>query len=258
MRTFLVSVFALMAVVLGGAWAVLKFGIATPETNNTQVEAVAAPPPPPAPVESMPVETVEDGRVFSPATAPRALASNTPTLRDQFEAREVTYNRPPSLLALGKHIDVSLVINATDEAGAGVDALDGFSGTIVEREVNLSDVVSAHLSGVGFDVISQSVERQKLSGSTLNRWQWRVTPTEVGTQTLILEIYGYADGGLAAEPLNAFRDQITVEVRELDRLITLAQKYEPVFAVGAGFAGGISALFAFLRFRGERKKRKAR
>ncbi len=45
-----------------------------------------------------------------------------------------------------------------------------------------------------------------LSGKVLNRWAWRVTPTEIGEHTLILEIFGYASGSLDAEPLDAYRD----------------------------------------------------
>jgi len=37
--------------------------------------------------------------------------------------------------------------------------------------------------------------------------------------------------------------------------MTLAQRYQPVFAVVAGAAGAISALLALLRFRADRKKK---
>ena len=182
----------------------------------------------------------------------------TQSIAEQFESREVTYNRPPSTLALNRPIDVSLVINATGEAGAGRAALDGFDGEIVERDVELTDVVAAQLTGPGFEIVSQNVEpRQQLSPRVLNRWQWRVTPTEEGRQVLVLEIFGYAAGALEAEPLDAYRDEIVVEVRNLDRVISFAQEYEPVFAIGAGVFGGLSALFGFLRFRGDRRKRKS-
>jgi hypothetical protein len=181
----------------------------------------------------------------------------TPSLASQFKSRKVTYNRPPAKLGLNKAIDVSLVINATENADAGKDALQGFPGTVVERDVDLSDTVSAQLTGVGFDINSQTVERQKLSGKTINRWQWRVTPTETGTRTLILEIFGYESGSLDAEPLDAYRDEITVEVpQQLDQLVTTAKTFQPVFAVVAGVAGALSALFGFLRFREERKHSK--
>ncbi len=55
-------------------------------------------------------------------------------------------------LSLNKAIDVSLVINATANEDAGKEALQGFQGEIVERDVDLSDIVSAQLTGVGFDI----------------------------------------------------------------------------------------------------------
>jgi hypothetical protein len=81
------------------------------------------------------------------------------------------------------------------------------------------------------------------------------TSTEPGVHVLVLEIFGYASGAAEAEPLDAYRDEITVEVREIDRLIGLAQRYQPVFAVVAGAAAAISALLAVLRFRSDRKRR---
>jgi hypothetical protein len=250
---------------------------APPPAPEDTVSAAPPPPPPGSPVLAerfapAPAATPAPDPTFSAAAAPTtapttapvstptvttaATAGVTPSLASQFKSRKVTYNRPPAKLGLNKAIDVSLVINATGDADAGKDALQGFPGTVVERDVDLSDTVSAQLTGVGFDINSQTVERQKLSGKTINRWQWRVTPTEVGTRTLILEIFGYESGSLDAEPLDAYRDEITVEVQQLDQLISTARTFQPVFAVVAGVAGALSALFAFLRFREERKKSK--
>jgi hypothetical protein len=193
----------------------------------------------------------------SPQQAGVSQAAAPSGLETQFKARRVTYNRPPEKLALSKPVDVSLVVNATNDEAAGREALEGFKGEIVERDVELSDTVSAQLTGVGFDITSQTVERQRLSGKTVNRWQWRVTPTEPGQHTLILEIFGYATGSLDAEPLDAYRDVITVEVEQIDQLVSWARGVQPLFAVLAALAGIGSAVFAFLRFREEKKQAKA-
>lgn len=206
-------------------------------------------PPASAPGQAEPRAAPQQATV-SQAAAPSGLET-------QFQARRVTYNRPPEKLALGKPVDVSLVVNATDDEAAGREALEGFKGEIVERDVELSDTVSAQLTGVGFDITSQTVERQRLSGKTVNRWQWRVTPTEPGQHTLILEIFGYATGSLDAEPLDAYRDVITVEVEQIDQLVTWAKGVQPLFAILAALAGIGSAVFAFLRFREEKKQTKA-
>lgn len=208
-----------------------------------------APPPAPAPAEA-------ELRV-SPQQASTPQAAAPSGIESQFKARRVTYNRPPEKLALAKPVDVSLVVNATDDEAAGREALEGFKGEIVERDVELSDTVSAQLTGVGFDITSQTVERQRLSGKTVNRWQWRVTPTEPGQHTLILEIFGYATGSLDAEPLDAYRDVITVEVEQIDQLVTWARGMQPLFAVLATLAAIGSAIVALLRFREEKKQAKA-
>ena len=192
------------------------------------------------------------------ANAPGVTQTAPPVgLEAQFKSRRVTYNRPPEKLALNKPVDVSLVVNATADEAAGREALEGFKGEIVEREVELSDTVSAQLTGVGFDITSQTVERQRLSGRTVNRWQWRVTPTEPGEHTLMLELFGYASGSLDAEPLDAYRDVIIVEVEQLDQIVSWAKGVQPLFAVLAALAGIGSAIFAFLRFREEKKQTKA-
>jgi hypothetical protein len=215
-------------------------------------------PPPPAPAEA-PAESPVTAQAEAAAAPIAAAAAAAPAsgLQSQFKSRKVTYNRPPAKLALNKAIDVSLVINATDDANAGQEALQGFPGEVVERDVELSDTVSAQLTGIGFDIATQTVERQKLSGRTVTRWQWRVTPTEVGTRTLILDIFGYESGSPDdAEPLAAYRDKIVVEVQQLDQIIDWAKGVQPVFGVLAALAGAASALFAFLRLREEKKRSK--
>lgn len=172
------------------------------------------------------------------------------------KSRKLTYNRPPSKLALNKTIDVSLIINSTGQNQAA-EKLQGLPGTIVERDVDLSDYVAAELKGAGFDVILQSVaDRQKLSPRIANEWRWRVTPTEKGTRVLNLTVYGYATGSMDGEPLNSFDDRIVVEVQQVDEMINWAKGVQPIFAVLAALAGAISAFVAFMRFRDERKTKK--
>ncbi len=224
-----------------------------PSLNDAKTAASGAAQAPSEPIANVASADTPKPTAAKPAAA-KAPAPATPSLAEQFKTRKIAYNRPPTTLILNRPIDVSLVIDAT-ESGNPAAALQGFPGTVVERDVDLSDIVSAQLTGVGFDITTQTVERQKLSPRTQNRWQWRVTPTEVGTRTLILQIYGYESGSLEAEPLDSYRDDIMVEVKQLDQVIDWAKKVQPVFAVVAAVAGAFSALFAFLRFRGERKKK---
>ena len=241
-----------------------------PQSSPSTTPAVT--PAPPAAEPSVSTQSVQapakpsaNARVATPtndnvqtASVPGVTQTAAPIgLEAQFKSRRVTYNRPPEKLALNKPVDVSLVINATADENAGKEALEGFKGEIVERDVDLSDTVSAQLTGAGFDITSQTVERQRLSGRTVNRWQWRVTPTEEGEHTLMLEIFGYATGSLDAEPLDAYRDVIAVEVEQLDAIVSWAKGVQPLFALLAALAGIGSACFAFLRFREEKKQTKA-
>ena len=189
----------------------------------------------------------------APAAAVAAAAAAPGSLAEQFKTRKVAYNRPPATLFLDRPIDISLVIDATAAADPAAQ-LQGFPGEVVKRDVDLSDTVSAQLTGVGFDIVTQTVDRQTLSSKLPNRWQWRVTPTEPGTHTLMLDIFGYKTNSLDAEPLDAYRDQITVQVQQLDSVIKWAKGIQPVFAVIAALAGLLSALIAALRFRRDGKK----
>ncbi|MFC7290981.1 hypothetical protein [Hirschia litorea] len=192
-----------------------------------------------------------------PIVAERSIESVTPSALDNFKSRPIAYNRPPEVMALNQAVDVSLIIDATDEANPAA-GLEGFEGEVVERDVVLSDEVAAQLTGQAFDIQLMSVSRQILSSRAQNRWQWRVTPIKEGEHMLILEIFGYAKGSNAAEPLDAYRDKISVEVKQFDKIVTLAKDYEPVIGAIGGIAGMFSALFAFIRFAGNRKKKKRR
>ena len=198
-------------------------------------------------------------------TEPKVTTQNTPTgtptatatsLETQFKMRKLTYNRPPAKLALDKAIDISLIIDTTGDANAA-EKLKDLPGTVVERDVALSDFVSAELIGADFDIqLQTTASRQKLSAKLANEWRWRVTPTAEGKHTLTLKVYGYATGSLDAEPLNSYRDEITVEVQQLDQLVSWARGVQPLFAVLAALAGACSAGFAFMRFREEKKRNK--
>jgi len=193
----------------------------------------------------------------APSTPAAATLASGSSIADQIKSRRLTYNRPPEKLALDKPIDISLIIDSTGQNQAA-EALKDLPGTVVERDVDLSDFVSAELKGADFDIQLQTAAvRQKLSSKIANEWRWRVTPTAVGKRTLTLTVYGYATGSLDAEPLDSYRDEITVEVQQLDQMITWAKGVQPLFAVLAAIAGATSALFGFLRFREERKKGKA-
>ncbi|HVY89463.1 MAG TPA: hypothetical protein VG942_11375 [Hyphomonadaceae bacterium] len=227
-----------------------------PAPAEVQVQAApAAPPPPPPP--STQLATTQSAPAASPAPASLPTTTAQPvSLDQQIKSRRLTYNRPPKTLALNKPIDISLVIDSTGQNQAA-EEMKNLPGTVVERDVGLSDFVSAELSGADFDIqLQTAASRQKLSPKIANEWRWRVTPTATGPHTLTLTVYGYESGSLDAEPLDSYRDDISVEVQQLDQIINWAKGVQPVFAILAALAGATSALFAMLRFREERKRNK--
>ncbi|MDP3737914.1 MAG: hypothetical protein Q8R02_11025 [Hyphomonadaceae bacterium] len=217
--------------------------------QSAPATAPAAPPEPAAKTSAR--ESIATPQ-SSPAAGPASAAATS--LESQFKSRRLTYNRPPEKLALNKPIDISLIIDSTGQNNAA-ERLKDLPGTIVERDVDLSDFVAAELNGADFDIqLQTTAPRQKLSPRIANEWRWRVTPTATGTHTLTLTVYGYETGSLDGEPLDSYRDDIVVEVQQLDQVINWAKGVQPVFAVMAALAGAASALFGFLRFREEKKR----
>lgn len=233
-------------------------GISPFSTLNTDGTLRSQPEPAPAQPSTTDATSAsppaEDDLRVGPQNAPAAVAATAASLESQYKSRRLTYNRPPAKLALDRAIDISLLIDTSRQTDA-VDRLQGLPGTIEERDVDLSDTVSAELLGAAFDIQLQTTStRQKLSPKLANEWRWRVTPKQKGTHTLTLNVYGYAVGSLDAEPLDSYRDEITIEVQPVDELVGWARGVQPLFAVLAALAGVGSAVFAFLRFREEKKQ----
>jgi hypothetical protein len=222
-------------------------GTGTPPNQPAPPQSPTADAPPP----SAPAEA--ELRV-APQNAPAAATAAAASLETQYKSRRLTYNRPPAKLALDRAIDISLLIDTSRQTDA-VDRLKGLPGTVEERDVDLSDTVSAELLGAAFDIQLQTTStRQKLSPKLANEWRWRVTPKQKGTHTLTLNVYGYAVASLDAEPLDSYRDEITIEVEPVDELVGWARGVQPLFAVLAALAGIGSAIFAYLRFKEEKKQ----
>lgn len=222
-------------------------------------EAAAPPPPAPAPEPQVKVAAApaKPAPAAAPAAQPAAASAPAPadvTIDAQLKSRKVTYNRPPQTLVLDKGIDLSLIIDATGENQAA-ERMKDLPGTIVERDVKLSDNVAAELVGRDFDIQLQSAaSRQKLSPRIANEWRWRVTPKALGPHTLTLTVYAYPNGALDGEPIDSYRDDINVEVKQFDQIVGWAKGVQPLFAVIAAMAGLLSATVAVLRFRRDGRK----
>lgn len=150
----------------------------------------------------------------------------------------------PSSATFGRPFTVSLALDATGDTTAA-DALSG-AGNIVEGEARVSSSVQAFVSGPNFDVEPITPDTQRISPLTENIWRWKVTPTAVGSQELVIELFAIM--GEEALPLRTFRDSVDVEVSRIGQAIAIAKSVSPITVVAGGIGSLLAGLFGFISF----------
>lgn len=161
------------------------------------------------------------------------------TLRDVPIAHET-----PASAKFGRPFDVTVAINATGgDSAAG--ALPG-TGNIVEGSAKVSNQVMAALSGQTFEFKAVTPMTQTVSPLTENVWRWRVTPTAVGPQPLVIELFALDDAGNAL-PVRTFRDEVEVEVSRVGQVVALVDTFSPIAVVVGGVGSFLAGLLGFLR-----------
>ena len=150
----------------------------------------------------------------------------------------------PKGATFGRPFTVTVALDATGDDSA-TDALSG-TGNIAEGEARVSDTVQALVSGDAFDVEAITPDVQRVSPLTENVWRWKVTPTAVGNQELVIELFALM--GDEALPLRTFRDSVDVEVSRIGQAIALAQSISPITVVAGGIGSLLAGLFGFIGF----------
>jgi len=150
----------------------------------------------------------------------------------------------PSSAQFGRAFTVTLALDATGDESA-VEALPG-TGNVVEGEAQISSTVRALVSGQSFDVEAITPDTQLISPLTENVWRWKVTPTAVGNQELVIELFALMDG--QALPLRTFRDTVDVEVSRIGQAIAIARSVSPITVVAGGIGSLFAGLFGFVGF----------
>ena len=216
-----------------------------------ELSAESAPPPPgssgfssPEPVvRSTPTRSLspkpssaEDEEFFGVASANSDFMSSLRTVPIAHET--------PSTARFGQAFTVTLALDATGDTTA-IDSLPG-DGNIVEGEAKISSSVRALVSGESFDVEAVTPETQLISPLQENVWRWRVTPTEVGEQELVIELFALLDD--QALPLRTFRDEVSVEVSRIGQAIAIARSVSPITVVAGGIGSLLAGLFGFVGF----------
>lgn len=150
----------------------------------------------------------------------------------------------PKGATFGRPFSVTVSLDATGDDSA-TDSLPG-TGNVVEGEAQISDTVQALVSGEAFNVEAITPDTQRVSPLTENVWRWKVTPTAVGNQELVIELFALMDG--EALPLRTFRDSVEVEVSRIGQAIALAQSVSPITVVAGGIGSLLAGLFGFIGF----------
>jgi len=206
-----------------------------------------------APSESFGFDTAESPVAASPRGTPPAAAASD----DEFfgvasvggdvmgALRTVPVaHETPSKAQFGREFTVTLAVDATGDDTA-IDALLG-TGNVVEGEAQISSSMIAMVSGEAFDVRAITPETQLISPVTENVWRWKVTPTAVGSQELVIELFANLDG--QALPLRTFRDEVEVDVSRIGQAIAIARSVSPITVVAGGIGSLLAGLFGFVGF----------
>lgn len=133
--------------------------------------------------------------VWCPAIKARTSRGRCDDLTEQqasLEAGVAAFN-PPRKMMVGKASRVILPIGAQAERAAVVAAAGGVPGTATTVSVRIGRYMSAKLSGSAFDIKPVGEPLRDLGGSSSETWEWDVTPTDKGTQTLRVEVETFAE-----------------------------------------------------------------
>ena len=189
-----------------------------------------------SPSRSLTTESAEDDDFFGVASADSDFMSSLRTVPIAHET--------PKSAQFGRAFTVTVAIDATGD-GTATDALPG-EGNIVEGMADVSSSVQAQLSGQAFDIEIITPATQRLSPLTENVWRWKVTPKEVGSQVLVIELFALM--GTEALPLRTFRDSVDVEVSRIGQAIAIAKSVSPITVVAGGIGSLLAGLFGLISF----------
>ncbi|MCR9271471.1 MAG: hypothetical protein NXH72_15880 [Hyphomonadaceae bacterium] len=240
--------FSLILILAGGA--ALAYGGYQYMQTQPQMEASSAP----APSGSIGFDAGTEPVARS--AMPRSL-SYPPDMDEMFDVASAgtddfmsslrtvpVAHETPKQAMFGRSFAVTLSLDATGDDSA-VESLPG-NGNIVEGEAQISTTVQALVSGEAFDVEAITPATQRISPLTENVWRWKVTPTAVGNQELVIELFALM--GDEALPLRTFRDSVEVEVSRIGQAIAIAQSISPITVVAGGIGSMLAGLFGFVGF----------
>lgn len=242
--------FSFLLILAGGA--ALAYGGYQYMQTQPQPAAVSAPAPPSASIGfdaagSEPLAGSVSSRSLNAPANMDEMFGVASSATDDFMSSLRTVpiaHETPKQAQFGRSFAVTLSLDATGDDSA-IESLPG-TGNIVESEAQISTTVQALVSGEAFEVEAITPVRQRISPLSENVWRWKVTPTAVGNQELVIELFALMDD--EALPLRTFRDSVEVEVSRIGQAIALAQSISPITVVAGGIGSMLAGLFGFVGF----------
>jgi hypothetical protein len=149
----------------------------SPTIRPIPTPELPAPTPVPIPIPSpYPIPTLQSPSRMAAIAVQDALSALQPG--------QIAWN-PPEQMVLGQPEIIRLII--TDDLQR--DLNKELDNSTVVSGVKISTFMKALVSGSAFEVAPQSPEKQALPPQSTAEWQWKVTPTDRGKQTLSLMVY---------------------------------------------------------------------
>jgi hypothetical protein len=140
------------------------------------------------------------------------LVGEVDSLLQRMHAGIIAYNAPAKMILGDKAtIQLALALNVPPEK---LKALITAPGDKISANSKASERMEAHLSGRNFSIDSVTPEIQAVALSDITSWQWQVTPTASGRQTLHLIVSAVLTVERQSTPraLDTFDRSIEVEV----------------------------------------------
>ena len=169
---------------------------------------------------------------------------------DQFLRKGLRYNMP-TLLEFGK---ATVVQARIDVADASDDAFSGLSGKVVARTINVTQEMSATLSGPTDQVeivrVAEFPEWQRLTSASNPTWKWQVRAKAPGAAELDLVVRArirIAGQPQAATPIKTYHAKIPVKVGMIDSVKWWIGEINPIWLWITGVVGAIGGAITWWR-----------
>lgn len=169
-----------------------------PPSPSPPPQIILPPPPPPATATPSPQPTgavkAHQGDSWCAAARAAMSAAGCRLLADQRDSLEdgVAAFNPPRQMVRGKATHVVLAIGMESDREEAVRAAGGRSAETQVARVRIGRYMRATLSGSAFTIVPIGNPQRDLGMSGSEQWEWDVTPTQEGSQTLQLRIETFA------------------------------------------------------------------